>query len=90
MGAIVRFERSFWAEKLQDEEFYYSKYLSWWDHFKDINFPKWLKKRCPVRKQRISLRFKRWAKFPKFKWFSDRDKEEFVILETMEVIRDEF
>lgn len=35
----------------QDVRFEYWRYESWWDHFKERFFPKWLKKRFPPQKK---------------------------------------
>ena len=87
--AIIKLENYIWAEKLVDHSVSHSHYKSWWDHFKDDKMPKWFIKRFPIKSTTITHHFAQYAKFPKFKWFSDREKEEFVIQETMEVIRDE-
>ena len=54
---ILHLKRSFYSEKkITEEVVIFHEYNSWWDHFKDIYFPKWLLKRFPVKKNRIKKR----------------------------------
>lgn len=80
-----------WAEKLQETkqkvEFTVRYPSTWWQHFKQANFPRWLLKKYPVKEKTVykseTINFERIALFPEFRYHSKKSVERFVIHESI-------
>jgi len=91
-GMKLQLREEIWTERLQDTahelKFEVSYPATWWQHFKQMHFPKWLLKRFKIQWKTVSqiqkIQFIRSAAFPEFRYESLEEERPFVIKEGLE------
>ena len=91
-GMKLELREEIWAERLQNTahelKFEVSYPATWWQHFKQMHFPKWLLKRFKIQWKTVSqiqkIQFIRSAAFPEFRYESLEEERPFVIKEGLE------
>ena len=91
-GMKLELREEIWTERLQDTahelKFEVSYPATWWQHFKQAYFSKWLLRRFKIQWKTVfqiqKIQFIRSAAFPEFQYKSIEEEQPFVIKESLE------